>query len=51
MKVSHILKATFVVICCFIVIAFGAVIVPIGLGLLAVYVVALIFLENDTSNK
>lgn len=51
MKVSHVIKAAFVVICCFIVFAFGVVIVPIGFGLLAVYVVALMFSEDDTPNE
>jgi hypothetical protein len=50
MKVSYILKASFIVICCFIVFAFGVVIIPIGLGLLAIYVLALMFSE-ETEGK
>lgn len=47
MQFTHILKAAVVVICCFIVFAFGIVIIPIGLGLLAIWIVALMFSEES----
>jgi hypothetical protein len=47
MKVSHVLKAAFVVICCFIVFAFAAVIMPIGIGLLAIWVIAIMLSEDE----
>ena len=47
MKVSHILKAVIVVICCFVVFAFAAVIIPIGIGLLAIWVIAIMLSEDE----
>ena len=47
MQLTHILKAVLVVICCVIVFAFGVVIIPIGLGLLAIWIVALMFSEES----
>ena len=47
MQFIHIFKATLVVICCFIVFAFGIVIIPIGLGLLAIWAIALMFSEES----
>ena len=49
MQFTHILKAAIVVISCFIVFAFGVVIIPIGLGLLAIWVFALMFAEEEES--
>jgi len=47
MKVSHILKAAIVVICCFVIFAFAAVIIPIGIGLLAIWIIAIMLSEDE----
>lgn len=47
MKISHVLKAATVVICCFIVFAFVTVIIPIGIGLLAIWVIAIMLSEDE----
>ena len=51
MQLTHILKAVLVVICCVIVFAFSIVIIPIGLGLLAIWVVALMFSEQEEESS
>lgn len=51
MQLTHILKAVFVVICCFIVFTFGVIIVPIGLVLLAIWVLALMFAEEENESN
>jgi len=51
MKISHVLKAVLVVICCAIVFTIGIFIIPIGLGLLVIWIVALMFSEEDIPSK
>jgi len=51
MKLSHVLKAVFVVICCVIIFAFGLVIIPFGFSILCIWIIALMFSEEENESK
>lgn len=51
MKISHVLKAALIVICCVIGFTIGVFIIPFGLGLLAIWIVALMMSETEEQSK